>query len=86
MRITYFGNHRRLALVAALGIIICVALALPARAGMADAVKAQTLANGLRVLVLEITRRRWRPSTFSTASDRATNNSARPACRICASI
>src|SRR5260370_11087271 len=53
MRITIFGNHRRLALVAALGIIIGIAVSAPARAGMADAVKAQTLRNGLRVLVLE---------------------------------
>jgi zinc protease len=52
MRITIFGNHRRLAL-AALVILICIAASGPARAGMADAVKAQTLPNGLRVLVLE---------------------------------
>ncbi len=53
MRITIFGNHRRLVLVAALGIILCIAASAPARAGMSDAVKAQTLPNGLRVLVLE---------------------------------
>ena len=53
MRITIFGNHRRLALVAALGIILGIAVSAPARAGYADAVKAQTLPNGLRVLVLE---------------------------------
>jgi zinc protease len=53
MRITNFGNHRRLVLGAALGILICIAASGPARAGMADAVKAQTLPNGLRVLVLE---------------------------------
>jgi zinc protease len=53
MRISIFGNHRRLVLVAALGIIVFVGASAPARAGMADAVKAQTLPNGLRVLVLE---------------------------------
>ena len=53
MRITIFGNHRRLVLGAALGIIVCIATSGPALAGMADAVKAQTLSNGLRVLVLE---------------------------------
>ena len=53
MRITIFGNLRRLVLVAALGIILCIAASVPARAGMSDAVKAQTLPNGLRVLVLE---------------------------------
>jgi zinc protease len=53
MRITIFGNHRRLVPVAALGILLCLAASVPARAGMADAVKAQTLPNGLRVLVLE---------------------------------
>ena len=52
MRITIFGNHRRL-LLTALGILICIAASTPARAGMSDAVKAQTLPNGLRVLVLE---------------------------------
>ncbi len=53
MRMTIFGNHRRLASVAALGTLLCLAVSTPARAGMADAVKAQTLPNGLRVLVLE---------------------------------
>jgi zinc protease len=53
MRITIFGNHRRLAPVAALGTLLFLAASAPARAGMADAVKAQTLPNGLRVLVLE---------------------------------
>jgi zinc protease len=53
MRITIFGNHRRLVLGAALGIFVCIAASGLARAGMADAVKAQTLPNGLRVLVLE---------------------------------
>jgi zinc protease len=53
MRITIFGNHRRLVLVAALGTIICLTALTPARAGISDAVKAQTLPNGLRVLVLE---------------------------------
>jgi zinc protease len=53
MRITIFGNHRRLVLGAALGILVCIAASGLARAGMADAVKAQTLPNGLRVLVLE---------------------------------
>jgi zinc protease len=52
MCMTIFGNHRRLVL-AALGILLCIAASGPARAGMADAVKAQTLPNGLRVLVLE---------------------------------
>jgi zinc protease len=52
MRITIFGNHRRLVL-AALSILLCIAASGLARAGMADAVKAQTLPNGLRVLVLE---------------------------------
>ncbi|MGA9722259.1 MAG: pitrilysin family protein [Candidatus Binatus sp.] len=53
MFITIFGNHRRLIPVAALGTLLCLAASVPARAGMADAVKAQTLSNGLRVLVLE---------------------------------
>ncbi len=53
MRITIFGNHRRLVPGAVLGILICIAASGPVRAGMADAVKAQTLPNGLRVLVLE---------------------------------
>src|SRR6202044_2804681 len=53
MRITIFGNHRRLASVAALGTLLCLTAAAPARAGFSDAVKAQTLPNGLRVLVLE---------------------------------
>ena len=53
MRITIFGNHRRLVLVAALGTFLCLTGSTPARAGMSDAVKAQTLPNGLRVLVLE---------------------------------
>jgi zinc protease len=53
MRITIFGNHRRLTLVAALGTFLCLTTSAPARAGMSDAVKAQTLPNGLRVLVLE---------------------------------
>ena len=53
MRITIFGNHRRLVLVAALGILLSLAASQSARAGISDAVKAQTLPNGLRVLVLE---------------------------------
>jgi hypothetical protein len=53
MRITIFGNHRRLVTLAALGTLLCLTASAPARAGMADAVKAQTLPNGLRVLVLE---------------------------------
>jgi zinc protease len=53
MRITIFGNHRRLVSTAALGTLLCIAAAAPVRAGMADAVKAQTLPNGLHVLVLE---------------------------------
>ncbi len=52
MRITIFGNHRRLVLLAALGTLLSLT-ASPARAGISDAVKAQTLPNGLRVLVLE---------------------------------
>jgi zinc protease len=53
MRITIFGNHRRLVPMAALGTLLCLAVSIPARAGIADAVKAQTLPNGLKVLVLE---------------------------------
>ena len=53
MRITIVGNHRRLVPMAALGTLLCLAASAPARAGIADAVKAQTLPNGLRVLVLE---------------------------------
>ena len=53
MRITIFGNHRRLVLVAALGTLLSLTASMPAHAGMSDAVKAQTLPNGLRVLVLE---------------------------------
>ena len=53
MSITTFGNHRRLLMIAALGTLLCIAASTPARAGMSDAVKAQTLPNGLRVLVLE---------------------------------
>jgi len=53
MRITIFGNHRRLVPLTAFGIILCLTASTPARAGMSDAVKAQTLPNGLRVLVLE---------------------------------
>src|SRR5271157_5358822 len=53
MRITIFGNHRRLVPMAALGTLLCLASSVPARAGIADAVKAQTLPNGLKVLVLE---------------------------------
>jgi zinc protease len=53
MRITIFGNHRRLVLLAALGTLLCLTTSMPARAGISDAVKAQTLPNGLRVLVLE---------------------------------
>ncbi|HEY6301192.1 MAG TPA: pitrilysin family protein [Candidatus Binatus sp.] len=53
MRITIFGNHRRLVLVAALGTLLSLTASAVARAGISDAVKAQTLANGLRVLVLE---------------------------------
>jgi zinc protease len=52
MRIMNFGNHRR-SVSAAFGILLCLAFSAPAFAGMADAVKAQTLPNGLRVLVLE---------------------------------
>ena len=53
MRITIFGNHRRLVLLAALGTLLSMTTSPPARAGISDAVKAQTLPNGLRVLVLE---------------------------------
>lgn len=55
MRITILGNHRRLVglQAAALGIVLCLIGSTPARAGMADAVKSQTLPNGLKVLVLE---------------------------------
>ncbi len=61
MRITIFGNHRRVGLrVAALGFVLsltfgitCLLSSAPARAGIADAVKSQTLPNGLKVLVLE---------------------------------
>jgi len=53
MRIMIFGNLRRLVLVAALGTFLCIVASGLARAGMSDAVKAQTLPNGLRVLVLE---------------------------------
>lgn len=52
MRTMNFGNHRRF-VWAALGILLCLAFSRPALAGMADAVKAETLPNGLRVLVLE---------------------------------
>ena len=52
MSIKIFGNHRCL-VSAALGIFLCIAASATARAGIADAVKAQTLPNGLRVLVLE---------------------------------
>ena len=53
MLIMIFGNHRRLVPMVALGTLLCLAAAAPARAGIADAVKAQTLPNGLKVLVLE---------------------------------
>jgi zinc protease len=53
MRITISGNHRRLVSLTALGTLLFLVAAAPARAGIADAVKAQTLPNGLRVLVLE---------------------------------
>src|SRR5271156_4281768 len=53
MFITIFGNHRRFVSIAALGTLLCIATAAPALAGMTDAVKAQTLPNGLHVLVLE---------------------------------
>jgi zinc protease len=55
MRITFFGNHRRLVSLraAAFGIILCLVGSASARAGIADAVKSQTLPNGLKVLVLE---------------------------------
>src|SRR5258708_10906077 len=61
MRITIFGNHRRAVLqAAALGFILfltfgitCLIGSAPARAGIADGVKSQTLPNGLKVLVIE---------------------------------
>src|SRR6202166_4311907 len=54
MRITIFGDHRRVALpAAALGFIFFILSSAMARAGIADAVKSQTLPNGLKVLVLE---------------------------------
>jgi zinc protease len=53
MSITTFVYHRRLLMIAAFGTLLCIATSTPARAGMSDAVKAQTLPNGLRVLVLE---------------------------------
>ena len=53
MRIIFFGNHRRLVTMAALGTLLCLAGSAPARAGIADAVKSETLPNGLKVLVLE---------------------------------
>jgi zinc protease len=53
MSITSFVYHRRLLTMAALGTLLCIAASVPARGGMSDAVKAQTLPNGLRVLVLE---------------------------------
>jgi zinc protease len=53
MCITIFGNHRRLTSLTSLGILLCLATSAPARAGIADAVKSETLPNGLRVLVLE---------------------------------
>src|SRR5260370_38772274 len=61
MRIEFFGNNRRVGLrVAAFGFVFsltfgitCLLSSAPARAGIADAVKSQTLPNGLKVLVLE---------------------------------
>src|SRR5579863_10474687 len=53
LRITIFGNHRRLVLLTALGTLLSLTTCLRAYAGISDAVKAQTLPNGLRVLVLE---------------------------------
>jgi zinc protease len=52
MSIKIFGNYRRLAAMA-FGIVLSFALSATARGGIADDVKAQTLPNGLRVLVLE---------------------------------
>src|SRR5260370_21369757 len=54
MRIMIFGDHRRVALpAAALGFILLILSSATAWAGIADAVKSQTLPNGLKVLVLE---------------------------------
>jgi zinc protease len=52
MSIKIFGNYRRLAAMA-FGVVLSCALSATARGGIADDVKAQTLPNGLRVLVLE---------------------------------
>jgi zinc protease len=48
-----FGNLRRVTGLTTLGVILILFSSGSARAGMADAVKSQTLPNGLKVLVLE---------------------------------
>ena len=53
MRIAIVCNHRLLLRAAALGAILSLGGSTAARAGIADGVKAETLPNGLRVLVLE---------------------------------
>src|SRR6266851_4318684 len=53
MHITIFGNRRRFLRVTAFGSILFLTIAGAAVAGITDAVKTQTLPNGLRVLVLE---------------------------------
>ncbi len=53
MHITIFGNCRRFLRLTALGSILSLTVAGAALAGITDAVKTQTLPNGLRVLVLE---------------------------------
>src|ERR1700682_4485349 len=53
MRITIFGNRRRFLRVSVLASILYLAASTAASAGISDALKAQTLPNGLKVLVLE---------------------------------
>ncbi len=53
MHITIFGNRRRFLRVTAFGSILFLTIAGAAVAGITDAVKTQTLPNGLKVLVLE---------------------------------
>jgi zinc protease len=53
MRVMIFGNLRWVTGLTTLGVILILFSSGSARAGMADAVKSQTLPNGLKVLVLE---------------------------------
>src|SRR5882757_5461901 len=53
MRIIIFGNRRRCLRATVLASIVFLAASSAAYAGISDAVKAQTLPNGLKVLVLE---------------------------------